>query len=98
MRFLIGAAIALWATTASARPIINELNVKDFFSKLEKAAADLAEGGMDLNRIRCNDAENICSAFYGAGNSVTGEAPSKEAGVETVTVTMELAGEDVDFC
>ncbi len=72
------------ASAANAAPIADGLTVKDFFAKLEAAAKELAEGGMEPNRIHCTDDGTRCEAFYGAANLVVAEAPSSTAGMETV--------------
>jgi hypothetical protein len=97
MRLVICAAVVLWSLAAHAGSIVDGLSVTEFFARLEKRALELNDGGMQLTRIRCNTEQTSCSGLYGSGNSVTAEAPTKSAGIETVTVTMELAGETQDF-
>ena len=96
---IVAAALALAgsACTVSAAPIVPGMTISDFFAKLEKSAADLAEGGMEIHAVRCSDDGAMCAAQYGAGNTVIGKAPSKTAGMETVTVTQDIPGETEDF-
>jgi hypothetical protein len=91
------AAVVLSASFASAAPIIPAMTVGDFFATLEKAAAELAEGGMEIHAVRCSDDGAMCAAQYGAGNTVIGKAPAKTAGMESVTVTQDIPGETEDF-
>ncbi len=102
MRKTLHAVLLLWTSAALAGPIAEGLTVNDFFASLEQAAIELAEGGMDLNRLRCSPDGTLCQAYYGAGNSVVGTAPAKAPGreataMETIVVTMEIAGETEDF-
>jgi hypothetical protein len=78
-------------------PIQQGLTVTDFFARLEKAAADLAEGGMTLNRVNCLADGTRCGGYYGSGNRVTARGPSKDAGMETITVEQMIPGETEDF-
>jgi hypothetical protein len=94
---LAAAALVLSACFASAAPIVPGMTVGAFFVTLERAAAELAEGGMEIHRVRCSDDGAMCAAQYGAGNTVIGKAPSKTAGMETVTVTQDIPGETEDF-
>jgi hypothetical protein len=90
-------AAALSAAPAHAQPIKPDMTVPGFFAALEKAAKALGEGGMELNRIRCNDDGTACTAYYGAGNAVAGSAPAAGAAMETATVTQLIPGESEDF-
>jgi hypothetical protein len=98
MRLMLGGTLVLAAVaTAQAAPIQQGLTVSSFFEKLEKAARELAEGGMDMNRVHCTDDGTMCGGYYGSGNLVVARGPSRAAGMESVTVTQEIPGETEDF-
>jgi hypothetical protein len=97
MRAILVLAGLNLATAAYAAPIQQGLTVTEFFSRMEMEAKDLAEGGMELNRVHCSDDGTLCEAFYGSANSVVAKAPGKGADMETVTVTQEEPGESQDF-
>jgi len=97
MRFRISIMVSLFAWPAAAAPIQEGLTVSEFFSRLEELAAELAEGGMDLNRVHCAEDGTLCQAFYGSSTLVIASGPSGDAGMETVAVTQELACETNDF-
>jgi hypothetical protein len=97
MRLVVTVSLIVFAAGAQAAPIEPGLSVSDFFAKMEKEAADLAEGGMDLNRVHCTDDGTLCEAHYGAANTVTAKAPAQGADMETVTVTQVEPGESQDF-
>src|SRR6267378_3944271 len=54
------AALVLSTSFASAAPIIPAMTVGDFFATLEEAAAELAEGGMEIHAVRCSDDGAMC--------------------------------------
>jgi hypothetical protein len=95
--FALPALLLSMATAAAAAPIQDGLTVTGFFEKLEKAATELAEGGMNMNRVRCIEDGTMCGGYYGSGNMVVARGPSKAAGMESVTVTQEIPGETEDF-
>lgn len=97
MRLLLSVVILLLAGAATAAPIQAGMTVTEFFGRLEFEAKELAEGGMELNRIRCAPDGTLCQALYGAGTSVAAEGRSGSAGMEKVTVMQELPGETEDF-
>ena len=97
MRFALSIAAILLATTANAAPITQGLTVTQFFAQLEKLAKDLAEGGMDINRVHCTDDGTLCEAFYGAATTVKATGLSKTDGMEMIVVTQEMPGENNDF-
>jgi len=97
MRLLFGVALVFVSCSAAAAPIQEGLTVTEFFTRLEQLARDLAEGGMELNRVHCVEDGALCQAFYGAATSVAARGPSQTGGMESITVTQELAGETNDF-
>jgi hypothetical protein len=97
MRVSLALATGLLASAASAAPIQPGLTVTGFFAKLDKAAKDLAEGGMILHKVNCLPDGTVCEGYYGAGNVVTARGPAKDAGMETVTVRQVIPGETEDF-
>jgi hypothetical protein len=97
MRALLMVPLLVLAGSAAAAPIQKGLTVTEFFSRLEKEAKELAEGGMDLNRVHCSDDGTVCGAYYGSANTVTAKAPAKGADMESVTIQQMEQGESQDF-
>ncbi len=97
MSVLRAVPMILMASAVQAAPIQQGLTVASFFENLEKAAEELAEGGMTLNRVRCNPDGTMCAGYYGSGNLVVAKSPSKDAGMESVAVSQMIPGETEDF-
>jgi hypothetical protein len=87
----------LVASVAYAAPIQQGLTVTGFYEELTKLAKELAEGGMDMNRVNCVPDGTMCGGYYGSGNMVVARAPSRDAGMETITVEQMIPGETGDF-
>ena len=85
------------AGPAVAAPIEKGLGVTAFFMQLKDHAAELAEGGMDLNMVQCNADGTTCGGYYGAANVVTAIAPDKDADMDTIIINQVEVGETEDF-
>jgi len=96
MRLSMALSLFLLTTSAHATPVQKGLTVADFFSRFEKEAKDLDEGGMIFNRIRCNADGTTCGGYYGSANMVV--AQGLEGGeMDRVIVTQIEPGERQDF-
>jgi hypothetical protein len=97
MRLVITLPILAVASAACAAPIQQGLTVTGFFDRLVTAAKELAEGGMEMNRINCVPDGTMCGGYYGSGNMVVARGPSRDAGTETIAVDQMIPGETEDF-